>query len=89
MTTLNVDDLGLSFIDLSQGLEQDNNFGFGPTKHQLNTYNGWEGFDGKLFKPYSIKEKVNKFSDFVSAAIMAVKENERMLEKNEYQKKKE
>jgi hypothetical protein len=89
MTELNIEDLGLNFTDFSQGLEQDTNFQFGPTKNQLKSFKGWEGFEGKLFKPYNIKEKVSKISDFVGAAIMLAKENERMLEKNEFQKKKD
>jgi len=83
MTTLKLEDLSLNFTDLSQGLDQDANFSFGPSKNQLKTYAGWEGFDGKLFKPYNIKDKVCKVSDFVHAAIQAAKESERMLEKNE------
>ena len=50
---------------------------------------GWEGCDGKIFKPYKISEKVNTLSDFVGAAMQQAKDKERELEMNEEQKKKQ
>ena len=64
---LNIDNLGLNFSEFKEGDNQA--FGFGPSKKNLKSMNGWEGFDGKLFKPYRINEKVNHVSDFVQVAI--------------------
>jgi hypothetical protein len=89
LENLQLEDLGLNFADLSQIVDADAPLGFGPSKQQLRSMNGWEGYDGKLFKPYSINERVSKMSDFISAAIQAVRDQERELDKNEYHRKKD
>lgn len=45
---LSIEDLNLNFVDISNP-ENDANFGFGPSKKQLRSLDGWEGFDGKVF----------------------------------------
>ena len=94
---LNLDDLGISFMDLDGLKDQDittvdaNEAGlqFGPSKKQAKSFASWEGCDGKFFFPYSNKEKFGKISDFVTAASNALKEKERELDRNEMLKRKE
>ena len=62
---------------------------FGPSKKQMKSYDGWDGCDGKLYKPFNVREKVGKISDFVTASLLAAKEKEKELEKAEALKKKE
>lgn len=94
---LKLDDLGLSFMDISglSGQEMssvdtnDTGLQFGPSKQQAKSYANWEGCDGKLFFPYSKRDKVGKISDFVTAASIALKEKERDLDRAEAIKRKD
>ena len=94
---LKLEDLSLSFMDISSlsGQEMssvdtnDTGLHFGPSKQQAKSYSNWEGCDGKLFFPYSKRDKVGKISDFVTAANNALKEKERELDRTEAIKRKE
>ena len=88
---LKLEDLGLSFMDISSlnGQEvssvdaNETGLQFGPSKQQAKSYSNWEGCDGKFFFPYSKRDKVGKISDFVTAASNALKEKERDLDRAE------
>ena len=47
----------------------------------MKSFDNWDGCDGKFFFPYSQQAKIGKISDFVSAAILKAKEQERDAEK--------
>jgi len=59
---------------------------FGPSKNQLESYDTWEGCDGKFFFPYNKDAKVGKYCDFISAAIQLQKEKE-YLDAQKYKKR--
>ena len=91
MENLKLEDLSLSFMDISSLAGQEvssvdaNETGlqFGPSKQQAKSYSNWDGCDGKFFFPYSKRDKVGKISDFVTAASNALKEKERELDRIE------
>ena len=94
---LKLEDLGLTFMDIAGLNGQDvstvdaNDVGlqFGPSKQQSKSFENWDGCDGKFFFPYSKKDKIGKISDFVTAAMTAVREQERELDRNELIRRKE
>lgn len=94
---LKLEDLGLSFMDISAIAGQevssvdanDTGLQFGPSKQQAKSFANWEGCDGKFFFPYSKRDKVGKISDFVTAASNALKEKERELDREGVQKRKD
>lgn len=53
---------------------------FGPSKKQLKSYVSWEGCDGSFFFPYGKQDKIGKISDFVTAATLAKKADEKALD---------
>lgn len=53
---------------------------FGPSKKQIKSYANWEGCDGSLFFPYGRRDKIGKISDFVTAATLAKKMDEKALD---------
>ena len=90
---LQLDDLNLSFFDVESALKQPaegnddalvedvKQFNFGPSKDQLKSFDNWDGCDGKFFFPHNRRSKLGRISDFVTAAIVRAKEQERELER--------
>lgn len=84
---IKIEDLGLSFMDVSKLVEDseqldndDTGMLFGPTKQQVKSYDNWEGCDGTFFFPYNKKEKIGKISDFITAATLSKKRDELALD---------
>jgi hypothetical protein len=46
----------------------------------LKSYDSWKGCDGTFFFPYGRKDKIGKISDFVTAATLAKKMDEKALD---------
>lgn len=88
MESLKLDDLGLKFIDFDTVKDNAQEFTeneeqamlFGPSKKQLKSYESWDGCDGSFFFPYGRKDKIGKISDFVTAATLAKKNEEKALD---------
>lgn len=91
---LQLDDLKLNFFNVDAALvqpaagteteattEEVRQFTFGPSKEQLKSFDNWEGSDGKFFFPHNRRSKLGKVSDFVTAAIVRAKEQEREAER--------
>lgn len=96
---LKLDELKLEFMDVDNlvnlstekksetfDTKVEPSFMFGPSKNQLESYDTWEGCDGKYFFPYNKDAKVGKYCDFISAAIQLQKEKE-YLDAQKYKKK--
>jgi len=85
---IKLEDLGLSFMDVSKLVEDESQIDniddtgmlFGPTKNQVKSYQSWEGCDGSFFFPYSKKDKLGKISDFITAATLSKKRDELALD---------
>ena len=88
MESLKLEDLGVTFIDFSKAKDnaeeftenEGQNMLFCPSKKQLKSYENWEGCDGSFFFPYGRKDKIGKISDFVTAASLAKKMDEKALD---------